>query len=65
MTFVGGRVVSGRVLAQCTAHGEPRAAHLDGTTLIWDEPQRRVAPGQSIAFYDLDDVELLGGAVAA
>jgi tRNA U34 2-thiouridine synthase MnmA/TrmU len=53
------------VLAQCSAHGEPRAAGLDGTTLRWDQPQRRVARGQSIAFYDLTDTELLGGATAA
>jgi tRNA-uridine 2-sulfurtransferase len=64
ITFVG-PVISGAVLAQCSAHGAPRAAHLDGDTLTWDEPQRRVAPGQSIAFYDLTDTELLGGATAA
>ena len=39
---------SGPVLAQCSAHGEPRvSASLDGTTLRWDQPQRRVARGQS------------------
>ena len=41
-----------------------RSAWLDGTTLRWDQPQRRVARGQSIAFYDLTDTELLGGATA-
>ena len=59
------RPFAGDVLAQCSAHGEPRAALLEGTTLVWTTPQRRVAPGQSIAFYDLSDTELLGGATAA
>jgi tRNA-specific 2-thiouridylase len=64
VTFVG-TPFAGDVLAQCSAHGEPRAARLDGTTLVWATPQRRVAPGQSIAFYDTSDTELLGGATAA
>ena len=64
ISFVGAPT-SSPVLAQCSAHGEPRAASLDGTTLRWDQPQRRVARGQSIAFYDLTDTELLGGATAA
>ena len=43
----------------------PAAALLEGTTLVWTTPQRRVAPGQSIAFYDISDTELIGGATAA
>ena len=30
----------------------------------WEEPQRRVAPGQSVVLYDLDDRWVLGGGVA-
>ncbi len=30
----------------------------------WDEPQRRIAPGQSVVFYDLDDTRVLGGGIA-
>jgi tRNA-specific 2-thiouridylase len=54
--------VSGPVLAQCSAHGEVRAGRLEGEVLHWDEPQPRVAPGQSVAFYAGDEV--LGGAIA-
>jgi tRNA U34 2-thiouridine synthase MnmA/TrmU len=50
------------VLAQTSAHGEPRAAVLDGDVLRWQQPQRLVAPGQSVVLYDGDTV--LGGAVA-
>jgi tRNA-specific 2-thiouridylase len=64
LTFVGAPAV-GDVLAQCSAHGEPRPARLDGDALTWVTPQRRVAPGQSVAFYDPTDTELLGGATAA
>ncbi|HTN79956.1 MAG TPA: tRNA 2-thiouridine(34) synthase MnmA [Acidimicrobiales bacterium] len=64
LSFVGAPA-EGDVLAQCSAHGEPRHARLDGDMLTWATPQRRVAPGQSVAFYALDDTELLGGATAA
>jgi len=64
--------VSGPVLVQCSAHGESRVAVIrstgvDGDTVIdvqWDEPQRRIAPGQSVVFYDLADTRVLGGGTA-
>ena len=31
----------------------------------WDAPQRRVAPGQSVVFYDAADRLVLGGGIAA
>lgn len=50
--------VEGDVTAQCSAHGRPLAARLASTDdgsgsvlLEWHEPQRRVAPGQSVVFY--------------
>ena len=64
VSFVG-TPAHGDVLAQCSAHGEPRPARLEGEVLTWSSPQRRVAPGQSIAFYAVDDEQLLGGATAA
>jgi tRNA U34 2-thiouridine synthase MnmA/TrmU len=33
--------------------------------LRWEEPQRRVARGQSIVLYDTSDEVVLGGALAA
>jgi tRNA-uridine 2-sulfurtransferase len=53
----------GPVLAQTTAHGHVRPGELRGDVLHWREPQRRVAPGQSVVLYEGDQV--VGGAVAA
>ncbi len=58
---------------QCSAHGQPRAGRLDTGddagqgTITWDEPQPRVAPGQSVAFYRADDRGdlVVGGGLAA
>ena len=56
--------VAGRVLVQCSAHGPVRAGRLAGTNLVWDQPQIRVAPGQSVVFYDPEAPdEVLGGAL--
>jgi tRNA-specific 2-thiouridylase len=50
--------VAGDVLAQTSAHGAPRPAGFDPATgvLTWAIPQRRVAPGQTVALYDGDEV---------
>ncbi|MCY3559985.1 MAG: tRNA 2-thiouridine(34) synthase MnmA [bacterium] len=53
----------GPVLVQASAHGAPRPATLDGARVCWQAPQQRVAPGQSVVFYDGDEV--LGGGIAA
>ncbi len=65
---------SGRVLVQCSAHGSPRPATIVAsaddhggavTEVTWDQPERRVATGQSVVFYDLTDRFVLGGGLAA
>lgn len=57
--------VEGEVLVQCSAHGATRrAVHIDGE-LRWSEPQRRVAPGQSVVLYDSNDERVLGGGVVS
>jgi tRNA-specific 2-thiouridylase len=53
----------GRLLAQCSAHGRPAVGRVAGSVLRWDEPQRRVAPGQTVVLYEGDTV--VGSAVAA
>jgi tRNA-specific 2-thiouridylase len=61
--------VDGDVFVQSSAHGPVRGAHLvlDGSraTVHWHEPQRRVAPGQSVVFYDPTDRYVLGGGIAS
>ncbi len=56
----------GEVEVQSTAHGRPMVARLDGSTpvtIVFADPQRRVAPGQSVVLYRGDEV--LGGGIAA
>jgi tRNA-specific 2-thiouridylase len=58
----------GEVLVQCSAHGEAHpatvVAHDHAVEVSWHEPQRRVAPGQSVVFYDVTDTRVLGGGIA-
>jgi tRNA-specific 2-thiouridylase len=67
-TWVDG-AVDGDVLVQTSAHGAPHRAAATltaaGVHVVWGESQRRVAPGQSVVFYDLDDRHVLGGGIAA
>ncbi len=58
------RPVHGSVLVQTSAHGTTAGAVLDETVVRWDRPQRVVAPGQSVVFYDASDRYVLGGALA-
>jgi tRNA-specific 2-thiouridylase len=52
------------VEVQCSAHGSVLGATYAGEgEIVFDQPQRVVAPGQSVVLYDGDDV--LGGGVAA
>ena len=41
---------------QVSAHGRGRAASLAGRRIAYDEPERRVAPGQLVAWYVGDEV---------
>jgi tRNA-specific 2-thiouridylase len=65
LRWVGAPAAGGTaVLAQCSAHGAPAAAVLDGATVRFRAPRPRVAVGQSVVLYDGDQV-LGGGVVAA
>jgi tRNA-specific 2-thiouridylase len=57
------RPAEGEVRAQYRAHGEAVPATVEGETLVFDDPQEAVAPGQTVAFYRGDRV--LGGALIA
>jgi tRNA-specific 2-thiouridylase len=50
------------VMIQVSAHGTPFAGTFMGDHIEFAEAQRRVAPGQSVVFYDGEKV--LGGALA-
>ncbi|MFN8053117.1 MAG: tRNA 2-thiouridine(34) synthase MnmA [Acidimicrobiales bacterium] len=62
-----GPPAGGALAVQCSAHGRALPATVvvdspDCVTVTWDEPQRRVAPGQSAVIYD-GDVVVGGGIV--
>jgi tRNA-specific 2-thiouridylase len=57
-----GAPVGGPLAAQTSAHGSPRACRVEGTVVCFDEPARRVAPGQSVVLYRSDEV--VGGGIA-
>jgi tRNA-specific 2-thiouridylase len=55
-----------RAIAQCSAHGVPvgcvlAADGVGGLAIRFDDPQRRIAPGQTVALYDPVDPELVIG----
>ncbi len=63
VTFVDGPPGTGRLEVQTRAHGAPAAGRLVGTTVWFDDPQPRVAPGQLVVLYDGDAV--VGSGTAA
>jgi tRNA-specific 2-thiouridylase len=60
-------VLDGEVLVQGSAHGERVAARIechDGAyRMVWARPNRRIAPGQTVVFYDKTDQVVLGGGI--
>ncbi len=55
---------AGEVMVQCSAHGVAEPALLHDDVVHWRNPQRRVAPGQSVVFFDRTDRYVLGGGIA-
>ena len=55
VTWVAGPV-EGPLVAQCSAHGAPRAARVEGDDVVFVRPERRVAAGQSVVLYAGDEV---------
>ena len=67
MSWVDG-AGDGPMLVQCSAHGRSLPATIstiDHRSILvrWDEPQRRIAPGQSVVAYDLTNTRVLGGGI--
>ena len=54
-----------RCLAQTSAHGAPARGRWDGIGVAFDQPQRLVAPGQTVALYDAADPDVVVGAGVA
>ena len=68
LTWVDEPVAPGtRVAVQCSAHGRPVSGRFeDDGAVVFDQPQRVVAPGQSVVLYDGNDGDdVLGGGLAA
>ena len=68
VTWVGG-AIDGELLVQTSAHGAPHRAVVvcrpdARVDVCWLAPQRRVAVGQSVVFYDRSDRYVLGGGIA-
>jgi tRNA-specific 2-thiouridylase len=53
---------TGRARVQASAHGEARPAAVEHDRVVWETDRDRIAPGQSLVFYDGDLV--IGGAIA-
>ena len=62
LTWVG-EPIAGELLAQTSAHGIARPCSIVGITVVFSQPSRRVAPGQSVVLYVGDEV-VAGGIVA-
>jgi tRNA-specific 2-thiouridylase len=65
-----GRRQLGSLRVQASAHGATATADVelraDGVAdVVWRHRQRRIAPGQSVVFYDDADRRVIGGGVAA
>lgn len=66
VTFVNKEIKSGtEIYLQASAHGSPfKGVFFENGELIFKNPQKKVAPGQTIAFYDsVENKEVLGSGV--
>ena len=48
------------LVAQVSAHSDPRPCRVEGRTVVFAEPTRRVASGQSVVLYEGDEVVAAG-----
>jgi tRNA-specific 2-thiouridylase len=65
-TWVDGPLVPGaRTRAQMSAHGVAAPCTWRGDALVFDEPVALVAPGQTVALYDMGDADAVAGSAVA
>ncbi|MEC9424195.1 MAG: tRNA methyl transferase PRC-barrel domain-containing protein, partial [Actinomycetota bacterium] len=66
LVWTGNRAAGSDLIAQTSAHGMAEPGEVvggpDEWVVRWKRPRRRVAPGQSVVFYEGDEV--VGGAMA-
>ena len=57
---------TGSARVQASAHGVALPAEVHADRVVWAEPRDRIAPGQSVVFYEGDgpDATVIGGAIA-
>jgi tRNA-specific 2-thiouridylase len=53
--------VGDRLIAQVSSHGRPMPSQFMGDAVRFDAPIRLVSPGQTVAFYDAADPEIVVG----
>lgn len=67
VTYTNSPIADGTPVAlQISAHGQPFFGTFSDGCIVFDQPERRVAAGQSVVFYDAASANMvLGGALAA
>ncbi|MBV8461778.1 MAG: tRNA 2-thiouridine(34) synthase MnmA [Acidimicrobiales bacterium] len=66
LAWVDDPMTEGPAVAQCSAHGRPVPCRVQGRgdnrlVVVFAEPERRVAPGQTVALYAADDPDRVVG----
>lgn len=65
LTFNGPKIDETSCYAQLAAHGKPKKCSVNGNTVHFDEPVRRVSPGQTVVIYGDNEFDgcVLGGGI--
>ena len=61
--WVGASFERQPLMFQCSAHGRPEPGEVVDGRVVWADPHRRIAAGQSIVAYD-EDGHVVGGGIA-
>ena len=66
LIFDGPEINETSCYAQLAAHGQPKKCRVNGNTITFEEPVRRVSPGQTVVIYGDDELKncvLTGGTI--